>query len=68
LSYWPHSTVFSPDGHGVLTASADGTARLWEADSGKRNRILIINVPWILEKELPAKVADRKELRDLFRA
>jgi hypothetical protein len=33
-----------------------------------RNRILIINVPWNLEKELPAKVADRKELRDLFRA
>jgi amino acid transporter len=33
-----------------------------------RNRILIINVPWNLEKGLPAKVADRKELRDLFRA
>ena len=33
-----------------------------------RNRILIINVPWNLEKELPAKVADRKELRDRFRA
>jgi hypothetical protein len=33
-----------------------------------RNRILIINVPWNLEKELPAKVADRKELRDVFRA
>jgi amino acid transporter len=33
-----------------------------------RNRILIINVPWNLEKELPTKVADRKELRDRFRA
>jgi amino acid transporter len=33
-----------------------------------RNRIVIINVPWNLEKELPAKVADRKELRDRFRA
>jgi amino acid transporter len=33
-----------------------------------RNRILIVNVPWNLEKELPAKVADRKELRDRFRA
>jgi amino acid transporter len=33
-----------------------------------RNRILIVNVPWNLEKELPAKVADLKELRDRFRA
>ncbi|MBV9106753.1 MAG: APC family permease [Verrucomicrobia bacterium] len=33
-----------------------------------RNRILIVNVPWNLEKELPAKIADRKELRDRFRA
>ena len=33
-----------------------------------RNRILIVNVPWNLEKELPGKVADRKELRDRFRA
>jgi amino acid transporter len=33
-----------------------------------RNRILIVNVPWNLEKELPAKVAERKELRDRFRA
>jgi amino acid transporter len=33
-----------------------------------RNRILIINVPWNLEKELPAQFFSRKELRDLFRA
>jgi hypothetical protein len=33
-----------------------------------RNRIVIVNVPWNLEKELPSKVADRKELRDWFRA
>ncbi|HSZ28109.1 MAG TPA: APC family permease [Chthoniobacterales bacterium] len=33
-----------------------------------RNRILIVNVPWNLEKELPTKVADRRELRDRFRA
>jgi Amino acid permease len=33
-----------------------------------RNRILIINVPWNLEKELPTRVADRRALRDLFRA
>jgi hypothetical protein len=33
-----------------------------------RSRILIVNVPWNLEKDLPTKIADRKELRDLFRA
>jgi amino acid transporter len=33
-----------------------------------RNRILIINVPWNLEKELPSEFFNRKELRDLFRA
>jgi hypothetical protein len=32
-----------------------------------RNRIVIVNVPWNLEKELPTKVAERKELRDRFR-
>jgi amino acid transporter len=32
-----------------------------------RNRILIINVPWNLEKELPSKVFGRKELRDRVR-
>jgi amino acid transporter len=32
-----------------------------------RNRILIINVPWNLEKELPLNVFGRKELRDRFR-
>jgi amino acid transporter len=33
-----------------------------------RNRILIINVPWNLEKELPSDVFGRKELQDRFRA
>jgi hypothetical protein len=33
-----------------------------------RNRIVIINVPWNLEKALPAQFFKRKELRDLFRA
>jgi amino acid transporter len=33
-----------------------------------RNRILIVNVPWNLEKELPANFFDRKELRDPFRS
>jgi amino acid transporter len=32
-----------------------------------RNRILIVNVPWNLEKDLPEKIAERKELRDRFR-
>ena len=33
-----------------------------------RNRILIVNVPWNLEKELPTEIADRRELRDRIRA
>jgi amino acid transporter len=32
-----------------------------------RNRLLIVNVPWNLEKDLPEKIAERKELRDRFR-
>ncbi|WP_429461900.1 WD40 repeat domain-containing protein [Paraburkholderia sp. JPY465] len=30
------SAVFSPDGRRVLTASADGTARVWDAATGKQ--------------------------------
>jgi WD40 repeat protein len=29
------SAAFSPDGLRVVTASADGTARVWDAESGK---------------------------------
>jgi WD40 repeat protein len=29
------SAAFSPDGRRVVTASADNTARVWEADTGK---------------------------------
>ena len=28
------SVVFSPDGRRILTASFDGTAKVWDADSG----------------------------------
>ena len=35
-----NSAVFSPDGARVLTASADHTARLWDAASGKELRVL----------------------------
>src|SRR4029450_10082040 len=38
-SIYDHATVtavsFSPDGHRLITASADRTARIWEADTGK---------------------------------
>ena len=30
------STTFSPDGRRVVAASLDGTARIWDAASGKR--------------------------------
>jgi hypothetical protein len=33
-----------------------------------RNRILIINVPWNLEIELPSRIAARRALRDRVRA
>ena len=29
------SAVYSPDGSSVLTASGDGTARIWDAESGE---------------------------------
>src|SRR5215471_17350759 len=34
------STGFSPDGKRVVTASADNTARIWDADSGKEIALL----------------------------
>ena len=35
FEYWINSAVFSPDGKKVVTASSDGTARIWDAKSGK---------------------------------
>ncbi len=32
--------AFSPDGHRILTASDDDTARLWQRDTGKQIAIL----------------------------
>jgi WD40 repeat protein len=32
---WVGAVAYSPDGHHVLTGSGDGTARLWNADTGK---------------------------------
>jgi WD40 repeat protein len=34
------SAVFSPDGRRILTASTDGTARLWDAETGAPGPVL----------------------------
>ncbi len=39
-SEWVTSAEFSPDGLWIVTASADGTAQVWEAQSGKQVAVL----------------------------
>ena len=42
-----NSAVFSPDGKYVVTASADLTARLWDAASGKELRQFVSHTDWV---------------------
>jgi hypothetical protein len=44
---WVTSAGFSPDGKRVVTASADSTARIWDADSGKEIAPLKGHTGWV---------------------
>ena len=41
-----YSAAFSPDGAKIVTSSADGSVRVWNADTGRRMKILKGNVSW----------------------
>jgi len=46
-SDWVRSAAFSPDGRLIVTASADRTARLWDAASGEEVRQLSGHSDWV---------------------
>jgi WD40 repeat protein len=37
---WVMTAAFSPDGHQVVTASADRTARTWDSETGQQLMVL----------------------------
>ncbi len=46
-THWVNDVAFSPDGLRVATASADGTARVWDATSGKLVHTLAGHSDWV---------------------